>query len=105
MKILITLCLIAGLSYAGGFRHHGAPSWRSASNHHTVHHGTWVIPLALGGIIGYVVGNADDPEDKYKPAPVYNVYLDEKRKPSYVVTEDYVYFEECDCYKKVLIKE
>jgi hypothetical protein len=98
---LFTLLLIGTISFADGFYYHGAQSYRGAMNHHTVNHGTWVVPLAIGGIIGYVVGREQD--DIYKPIPVYNVYLDKNRNTSYV--EEVVYIESCDCYKKVLIKE
>lgn len=67
------------------------------------HHngGNWVVPLVIGGFLGYVLSeprreNVTYVESVSTPAPV--IYA-----PQPVYEERWVYFSDCDCQRKVLV--
>lgn len=59
--------------------------------HHHSHHAHWIVPLVVGGVIGYSVSRSE-PERVVTYAPTR-------------YREEWVYFEECDCKRRVLVEE
>lgn len=75
----------------------------SHDNRGNYHHngGNWVIPLVIGGMLGYVLSEPNRENVTYvqsvsTPAPV--IYA-----PQPVYEERWVYFSDCDCQRKVLV--
>jgi len=64
---------------------------------HNNHRGNWVVPLVIGGVLGYVLSEPRRESVTYvSSAPVvYNP------QPTY--QEQWVYFSDCDCQRKVLV--
>lgn len=72
--------------------------------HGGYHNGNWIIPLMVGGVLGYALSEPRretvtyvqpvQPQVVY-PAPVYQY------QPVY--QEQWIYFSDCDCQRKVLV--
>ncbi|MDD5052194.1 MAG: hypothetical protein PHO27_05610 [Sulfuricurvum sp.] len=63
-------------------------------------HGNWIIPLMVGGALGYALSEPRRESVTYiqsVPAPV--VY--QTQQPVY--QEQWIYFSDCDCQRKVLV--
>lgn len=74
--------------------HHHA---RMSHNHHA---SNWVVPLVIGGVLGYVLSEPKRENVTYvqsTPSPV--VYV-----PQPMYQEEWVYFSDCDCQRKVLVR-
>jgi len=98
--VITATVLLVTSAYAGGHERFGRyESVRHAkmSNHN---HANWVVPLVIGGVLGYAfseprrgsvtyVQSASDPI-VYAPQPIYE--------------EQWVYFSDCDCQRKVLVR-
>jgi len=74
-----------------------------------VHHydghggGNWIIPLVIGGVLGYALSEPRHENVTYvqtvsAPAPAPIIYA-----PQPVYQEQWVYFSDCDCQRKVLV--
>ncbi|MGZ8556659.1 MAG: hypothetical protein ACXWVX_09820 [Sulfuricurvum sp.] len=68
---------------------------RMSYNNHS--HNNWVIPLVVGGVLGYALSEPRYESVTYTRAPV--VYA-----PQPVYQEEWVYFSDCDCQRKVLVR-
>lgn len=78
-------------------RHHHSP--RQVVK--TVHHhdrANWAVPLVLGGVLVYALS---EPR-RESPAHVQTTYAPPAYSPLY--EERWVYFGDCDCQRKVLVK-
>ena len=65
------------------------------SNHHS---SNWVVPLVIGGVLGYALSEPRRESVTYvQSAPI--VY---RAQPMY--QEQWVYFSDCDCQRKVLVR-
>ncbi|MGA9045839.1 hypothetical protein [Sulfuricurvum sp.] len=106
LSALVSAVLILSVSaYADG-RHNrgGYESPRhvkmSSYNHYNRHSGgNWVVPLVIGGVLGYALSEPRRESVTYvssAPSPV--VYT-----PQPVYQEQWVYFSDCDCQRKVLV--
>lgn len=66
------------------------------------HHsgGNWIVPMVIGGVLGYTLAAPREESVTYvqsNPAPV--VY-----SPQPIYQEQWVYFSDCDCQRRVLVK-
>lgn len=90
--IMITSSVHAG-QRDGGRGHY--PRHVKMSNHHNA--SNWVVPLVIGGVLGYVLSEPHRESVTYvERTPV--VYA-----PQPMYQERWVYFSECDCQRKVLV--
>jgi hypothetical protein len=107
MKPLQLFTALAGISlivspslYAGHDRYERGGD-RGYSHHRVSYshsHNNWVIPLVVGSVIGYALSSPQRESVTYvQSAPV--VYA-----PEPVYQEQWVYFGDCDCQRKVLVK-
>jgi len=71
--------------------HHSRMSYDNHSRNN------WVIPLVVGGVLGYALSEPRRESVTYVRTPV--VYA-----PQPVYQEEWVYFSDCDCQRKVLVK-
>lgn len=62
------------------------------------HGGNWVVPLVIGGVLGYALSEPRRDTVSYVQSnPV--VYA-----PQPMYQEQWVYFSDCDCQRKVLVR-
>lgn len=74
----------------GRYEHH-----QRFSNHHDVN---WVVPLVIGGVLGYALSEPREETLTYvERSPV--VYA-----PQPLYREQWVYFSDCDCQRRVWVK-
>jgi hypothetical protein len=72
------------------YEHHERMSYHHNSN--------WVVPLVIGGVLGYALSEPRHENVTYvQSTPV--VYA-----PQPVYQEQWVYFSDCDCQRKVLVR-
>lgn len=97
----IAAAVVLGSSaYAGGHEHAGryeSVRHMEMSNHYR---SDWVVPLMVGGVLGYVLSEPRQESVTFvqsAPAPI--VYA-----PQPVYQERWVYFSDCDCQRKVLMR-
>ncbi len=63
-------------------------------------HGSWIVPLAVGGILGYALSEPRRESVTYiQPLQSQVIY---SSQPIY--QEQWVYFNDCDCQRKVLVQ-
>jgi len=67
------------------------------SNDHA--RGSWVVPLVIGGVLGYVLSEPRRETVSY----VSTVQTPTVYAPQSVYQEQWVYFSDCDCQRKVLV--
>lgn len=80
----------------GGFEHHNTRNVTVVNNHRD-HRGNWILPLVVGGVLGYALSEPRRESVVYaSAAPV--VY---SPQPTY--QERWVYFGDCDCQRRVLV--
>jgi len=110
MKPLHLLASVVGVSlilstslYADRDRHDrdGHRGWDRGPGHTRVsqnnHHNNWVIPLVVGGVLGYALSEPRRESVTYVRAPI--AYT-----PQPMYQEEWVYFGDCDCQRKVLVR-
>lgn len=62
------------------------------------HNANWVVPLVIGGVLGYALSEPRRESVTYvQSSPV--VY---RSQPTY--QEQWIYFSDCDCQRKVLVR-
>lgn len=62
------------------------------------HNANWVVPLVIGGVLGYALSEPRQERVTYvQSAPV--IY-----EPQPMYQERWVYFSDCDCQRKVLVR-
>jgi hypothetical protein len=89
--------VLASSVYAG---HHDRGGYSPARHVKMSHHqaSNWVVPLVIGGVLGYALSEPRRERVTYvQSAPV--VYT-----PEPIYREQWVYFSDCDCQRKVLIR-
>lgn len=97
--IAASVLLVSGV-YAGGHDHGGryeSARHMKMSNHHN---SDWVVPLMIGGVLGYVLAEPRHESVTYvqnTPTPI--VFA-----PQPMYQEQWVYFSDCDCQRKVLVR-
>lgn len=107
LSALLSAVMILSVSaYADGRHDRGGryeyPRHVKMSNYHDYNRrssGNWVVPLVIGGVLGYALSEPRRESVTYvssAPAPV--VYA-----PQPMYQEQWVYFSDCDCQRKVLV--
>lgn len=97
---VIAASVILGSSlYAGGHerggRYESAHHMKMSNGHNN---GNWAVPLVIGGVLGYVLSEPRRESVTYvQSAPM--VYA-----PQPMYQEQWVYFSDCDCQRKVLVR-
>jgi len=72
------------------------PERHARMSHH--HASNWVVPLVIGGVLGYALSEPRRESVTYvRNEPV--VYM-----PQPIYQEQWVYFSDCDCQRKVLLR-
>jgi len=97
---MVTASLILSSSlYAD--RGHDRGGWYEGPRHvkmaYPRSHNNWVVPLVIGGVLGYALSEPRRESVTYvtsSPA----VYV-----PQPIYQEQWVYFSDCDCQRKVLV--
>ncbi|MFZ2890276.1 hypothetical protein [Sulfuricurvum sp.] len=98
--VLLSSSVYAYGGHDRGGRYEPQRHMKMSNNYHGHHHsnGNWVVPLVIGGVLGYVLSEPRQESVTYvSSAPVvYNP------QPTY--QEQWVYFSDCDCQRKVLVR-
>jgi hypothetical protein len=98
--VITAAVLLISSANAGGHERAGRyESMRHVkmSNHH---HTNWVVPMVIGGVLGYALSEPRRESVTYvQSAPVPVVYA-----PQPIYQEQWVYFSDCDCQRKVLVR-
>ena len=95
MLIATSLLMLTGIVHAGGNGHH---YHRPMNGHHHHYGGKWIMPLVIGGAVGYAISQQYRPN--YASVPVY---------PNTLPPAPYGYHYEslldanCNCYRWVLV--
>ncbi|MCX6060904.1 MAG: hypothetical protein NT103_01430 [Campylobacterales bacterium] len=96
---LLSTSLYADRGYerGGGGRgyHHERMSYEGGG-----HRNNWVIPLVVGSVIGYALSSPQRESVTY----VQNVQAPVVYAPEPMYQEQWVYFGNCDCQRKVLVQ-
>jgi hypothetical protein len=66
-------------------------------NEHHDHHGNWIVPLVVGGVLGYALS------EPRRETVVYASAAPVMYTPQPTYQERWVYFGECDCQRRVLV--
>lgn len=88
-----------------GVRYEHPRHIKMPNNHVTIsnrHHsgGNWIVPMVIGGVLGYTLAAPREESVTYvQTAPAPTVYA-----PQPVYQEQWVYFSDCDCQRRVLVK-
>lgn len=98
--VIIAAVLLVSNAYAGGHERSGRyePVRHTKMSNH--HHADWVVPLVIGGVLGYAFSEPRRGSVTYvqsTAAPI--VYA-----PQPIYQERWVYFSDCDCQRKVLVR-
>lgn len=112
--VLAAAVLLSSSAYAergghdrGGYDRGGHyPSRYSQShyNNYNNHRANWVVPLIIGGALGYVLSEPRRESVTYVQSvqsPVLYQPSSYQTQPLY--REQWVYFNDCDCQRKVLV--
>lgn len=99
VAVMAATVLTASSVYAGhhdrGRSHYAPPRHAKISHYHA---SNWVVPLVIGGVLGYTLSEPRREKVTYvQSAPI--VYA-----PQPVYQEQWVYFSDCDCQRKVLVR-
>jgi len=99
--VLASAALLSSSLYADRGYEHG----RGGKSHHsrtsyTNHHDNWVIPLVVGSVLGYALSSPQRESVTY----VQTVQAPVVYAPQPMYQEQWVYFGECDCQRKVLVR-
>jgi len=110
--VLSTVMILSVSAYADrgndrggryGHEQHNRMSYYGHDDRREYRHngGNWVIPLVIGGVLGYALSEPRRESVTYvqsvsAPAPI--IYA-----PQPVYEEQWVYFSDCDCQRKVLV--
>lgn len=95
----VALSMLSSSLYADKYHwssHHYAP--RHVKMSHSQQHVNWVVPLVVGGVLGYALSEPRRESVTY----VQTAYSPTVYPPLY--EERWVYFGDCDCQRKVLVK-
>jgi hypothetical protein len=99
IAIMAATVLLTSNVYAGHHdrvRSHYEPIRHTKISHH--HSSNWVVPLVIGGVLGYALSEPRRESVSYvQSAPI--VYA-----PQPIYQERWVYFSDCDCQRKVLVR-
>jgi hypothetical protein len=99
MAVVTAAVLLASNVNAGhhdrGRTHHEPSRYHKTSNHH---HANWVVPLVIGGVLGYAFS------DPRRERVTYHQSTSVVYTPQPMYQEQWVYFGDCDCQRKVLVR-
>jgi hypothetical protein len=102
--VLSAVMILSVSAYADHGNNRGGryvPSQHYNSHYNGHDGGNWVIPLVIGGVLGYALSEPRHESVTYvqsvsAPAPI--IYA-----PQPMYQEQWVYFSDCDCQRKVLV--
>ncbi len=99
IAVITATILVTSSAYAGHHdrgRSHYVPPRHAKISHYPS--SNWVVPLVIGGALGYVLSEPRRESVTYvQSTPI--VYA-----PQPVYQEQWVYFSDCDCQRKVLVR-
>lgn len=105
--VLSAVMIFSVSAYADHDRYRGG---YYGPRHGGYHNGDWVIPLVVGGVLGYALSEPRrdtvtyvqpvQPQVIYQ-TPVYPSQPIYQSQPVY--QEQWIYFSDCDCQRKVLV--
>lgn len=97
--VISAAMILVSSAYAGGHERGG----RYEPVRHvkmSSHHSDWVVPLVIGGVLGYTLFEPRRESVTYiQSAPTPIVY-----SPQPIYQEQWVYFSDCDCQRRVLVR-
>lgn len=105
--VLAAALILSSSAYAdrGGHDRGGYYSpYRGAAIQHHNNHVNWIVPLMIGGALGYVLSEPRRESVTYiqsEPSPV--IYRSTVYQTEPIYQEQWVYFNDCDCQRKVLV--
>lgn len=85
--------LVLALGFSGAQARGGDDRHHNRHSHHSHHASSaqWIVPLVIGGVVGYTLSRPQTISvATYTPAPRY--------------AEEWVYFGDCDCKRRVLVE-
>ena len=95
MLIATSLLMLTGIVHAAGNGHH---HHRPMSGHHHHSAGRWIMPLVIGGAVGYAISQ------QYRPAPApVLVYPNTLPPAPYGYHYEQIIDANCNCYRWVLV--
>lgn len=92
-KIALILLAVFSLS---AYAEHGRGHGEFRGEYHGGGDGRWVLPLIVGGVIGWSLSNQPPPAPVYQYPPYQY-----PAQPQPVFTEVLEYYADCNCYRKV----
>lgn len=104
--VLAAVILLSSSAYAdrGGHARGGYYPSRHAPISHHYNHVNWMVPLMIGGALGYVLSEPRRESVTYiqsESSPV--IYRSNVYRTEPIYQEQWVYFNDCDCQRKVLV--
>lgn len=101
--VILTSSVYASGGHDRGGRYESPRHMRMSNYSHNDrgHHGAnWVIPLVIGGVLGYALSEPRRESVAYVSSAGSSVVY----TPQPVYEEQWVYFSDCDCQRKVLVR-
>lgn len=103
----VVLSVIAASSFADGYEHRenhrgGYYGGYNGGYHNRDGGGNWIAPLIIGGVIGAVIANQNQPPVYQQQSPIYTSPPVYQQAPIYKNVE--VYIPECSCYRVVTVQ-
>lgn len=97
--VITAAVLLVSTAYAGGHERGGRyePVRHAKMSSHN--HANWVVPLVIGGVLGYAFSEPRRESVTYVQSATPIVYA-----PQPIYQEQWVYFSDCDCQRKVLVR-
>lgn len=98
MKTLSSIILATLFVATSTFASHGSHNRHHGSHQeYRSHHTNWIAPLVFTGVLGYALASQQNRTVTYVQTPQSC-----PSTPAY--QEQWVYFEDCDCQRKVLMR-
>lgn len=90
---------------ASAFAHdHGRGGYYAPRHVEVYHHGNWIIPLMVGGVLGYALSEPRRETVTYvQPVQPQVIYQTPMYQTQPIYQEQWIYFSDCDCQRKVLV--
>ena len=99
--VLASAAILSPSLYADrGYEHPRGYESHHSRESYANHHNNWVIPLVIGGVLGYAFSEPRRESVAY----VQTVHAPVVYAPQPMYQEQWAYFEECDCQRKVLVR-
>ena len=97
---ILSTSLYADHGYEHGYEHGGDRGYHHERMSYGGHHNNWVIPLVVGSVLGYAISSSQRESVTY----VQTVQAPVVYAPEPMYQEQWVYFSDCDCQRKVLVR-